>query len=314
MQHPPPSRAPTAARSTAPSKAPSKAPSTARGALLVEFALVALALYLLFAAILELGRLTLMAGISQDAARVAARELALVPLAPTATFEQALADPLVRATVYSTDGLVIDLDALPPDEPLEEFVATLPPVNRALRPLMIYDRVDVGGVQRNLLRFPGALLTDPASPSGLTVGIPRVVERAADGTETIRWVPVLEEVRVDAEDPASGPFSTAAEGLVALRLNVPYQAAAFSGYADGQVGAIAPASLESNLGSPIVANDAGVVVVNPGAAPGAPAGASAFPTYAGPYGLGVSLALGQELRPFRRLVTAQALFRREVFD
>ena len=35
--------------------------------------------------------------------------------------------------------------------------------------------------------------------------------------------------------------------------------------------------------------------------------------YSGAYGLGEHLALGQSLRPFRRLISAQAIFRREVF-
>lgn len=285
-----------------------------RGAILFEFALVALVLYLLFAAVIELGRLTLTSSAAQEAARVAARELALVPLPPTATFEEALADPGVQASVYSTGALVIDLDAIPAGLDVEDVIATLPAVNRALVPLMIYDRIDTGAAVRNVLRFPGALLSDPTSPTGLTVGIPRVTSRDATGVETIRWVPVLEEIRTDPANPLVGPFSTVNEGVVALRLNVPYQAAALSGYSDGEVGPIAPGDTLPNVGTPITADDSAVVVENPGAVPGGPAGTSAFQTYAGPYGLGTTLALGQELRPFRRLVSSQAIFRREVFQ
>ena len=35
--------------------------------------------------------------------------------------------------------------------------------------------------------------------------------------------------------------------------------------------------------------------------------------YSGTYGLGTQYVLGREVRPFRRLIAAQAIFRREVF-
>ena len=68
------------------------------------------------------------------------------------------------------------------------------------------------------------------------------------------------------------------------------------------------------VAAPAAADDKYIVVENEGEAPGTPVGVSAFNTHAGPYGLGVTLALGRELRPFRRLITSQALFRREVFQ
>jgi len=62
----------------------------------------------------------------------------------------------------------------------------------------------------------------------------------------------------------------------------------------------------------VVASDDAVIELN--AAPGAPLDSpSAVGPYAGRYGLGRQLALaGRELRPFRRVVSAQAIFRREV--
>ena len=48
---------------------------------------------------------------------------------------------------------------------------------------------------------------------------------------------------------------------------------------------------------------------------GSPDEGGAVGTYAGPYGLGRQLALaGRVVRPFRRLVSAQAIQRREVFE
>ena len=62
------------------------------GGVLVEFALVSLVLYLMVAAGFALGRATSMSQTAQDVARLAARELALYPLAAGASFEDALAD------------------------------------------------------------------------------------------------------------------------------------------------------------------------------------------------------------------------------
>ncbi|NJN65001.1 MAG: hypothetical protein HC882_09090 [Acidobacteria bacterium] len=180
-----------------------------RGSVLVEFVLVVLVLVFLLAAIVELGRLVFTAQVVQDAARVAARELALVPLPADATFEDALADPLVRTTIFDDGLLVIDLDAFASDADYESFLATLPAVNQALRPAMIVDNVTIDGAPRRLLRYPGALVVDAGAAFGLSVTIPRVTARDARGVESLRFIPVMEEVRADASDPASGPFSLA---------------------------------------------------------------------------------------------------------
>ena len=85
----------------------------------------------------------------------------------------------------------------------------MPVVNRALRSLMISEPSRPG-----LLRYAGALLTDPtglacsaigpggqAAPTGLTVGIPLVESRDAAGVEAISWVPVR---RGDSRGPGCG--------------------------------------------------------------------------------------------------------------
>ena len=285
------------------------------GAIFLEFALVLLVLYILLFGALELGRAIFGGQLVQDAARVAARELALVPLPPEATFDEALQDPRVRSQVYDPDYLVVDLAAVSGD--LDDFFAGLPLVNQMLRPLMIVDSFDDsgGGAQRRLLRYPGALLSDSGSVTGYTVQIPKVVSRDGDGVETIVWIPVVEEVK-----PASqleGPFSilpsgdlNLPRGVVALRINYPYQAAALSGFRSSPDG-----PFEKNMNLYIEARDSQVVALNSpldGAsvlADDAPAG-----VYAGPYGLGRQLAIIRTLRPFRKLISAQAVFRREVFQ
>lgn len=272
---------------------------------MVEFALVSFVLYLLIAAVIGLGRWMALVQSAQDAARVAAREIALHPLPAEFTFAQAQADPGFRRAVYDPDLLVVDLEATPPGPALEGFFAAMPVVNRALRPLMITSTANVNGEARRLLHLPGALIDSATSPTGLTVIVPRVDGRdAATGVESVTLVPVLEEV-------GAGSFSVLSpdRGLVAIRLNVPYQSATLSAYIPSQ--AAGDPSQE-----PVSADDANVTVLGGGAAghPIIGPGPDQTGPYSGTFGMGEHLALGRSVRPFRRLVAAQAIFRREVFQ
>ena len=58
-----------------------------RGSVLVEFALIALVLYLILAATLEFGRALFGAQVLQQAADIAAREISRTPLPPTLDIE-----------------------------------------------------------------------------------------------------------------------------------------------------------------------------------------------------------------------------------
>ncbi|MBM3820541.1 MAG: hypothetical protein FJW14_16195 [Acidimicrobiia bacterium] len=315
-----------------------------RGGALVEFALVSVVLYLLLAGTLEFGRVMFDANALQDVARVAARELAVAPVRADATFEYALtcdaaSDPgcLVdlRARVFDANCLVVDLsDAAVAADP-DGYFAAMPVVNRALRTLMITEPA-----RPNILRYAGALLSEgsgaacsavgpngAAAPTGLTVGIPLVEERGATGNETIRWVPVLEEIRSvqNADCPARGPFSLiylaatddcgaldtdplVDRGLAAVRVNYPYQAATLSAFQPSPPTFVDP--LPPNIGNPILAEDGAVVQTN--LAPGSTFDDGEVGPYAGPYGLGRQLALaGRVVRPFRKLISAQAIYRRE---
>ena len=273
-----------------------------RGGVLVEFALVAFALYLVTAAMMGFGRWMFVVQAAQDTARVAARELALYPLPAASTVEGALAAPGFAQAVYDPGFLVVDLDVNPPGPLLDQAFATMPVVNRALRPLMITSSVDVEGTIRRVLHMPGMLVASPSGPSGLTVLVPRIDSRDPEsGVETdISLVPVLEEI-------VPGAFSVLSPdgGLVGLRLNVPYQSATFSAYVPSSE--LTPQGDPFN--TPVVASNllgGGFEILGSGPDGSGP--------YAGRYGLGRQFALGLRLRPFRRLVTAQALFRREVFQ
>ncbi len=283
------------------------------GGVLIEFALLSLVFYVLVALVVDMGRMIFSAQVLQDAARVAARELSLTPLPAAMSFDEALDDPTVKAQVFDTSLLVIDLDMFADDPAFQAFLDQLPLVNKMLRPLMIFEQVEIEGATRRLLRFPGALLNDPTTPSGLTVGIPRVESRGENGVETIRWIPVLEEIpngsfSLVAPDPLNPPPQ---RGLVAVRLNYPFQAVTLSGFQQAPGGMFEP-----NLENRIQADDANVDDSANNPVSGTPFADGDLPTvgpYGGRFGLGGQLAFGGEtLRPFRKLLSAQAISRREV--
>ena len=263
------------------------------GSVLVEFAFIALAFYLLFAGTIELGRMITTAQAVQNAARVGARELALVPLPATATFRQALADPDVRARIYDERLL-----AVPTNGGQVPNSDGWPIVNRMLTPLMILQ--DIGGTV--FYQYPGAVVQGDTGE--YTVKIPEVVSRAADGSETIRWHEVVEEV---LPEEGTGPYSLAStgpeRGLVALRINCPYQAATMSAFQTVDA---------SGNQVPIQALDGSVIEENPTGLSFVGQVSDVGP-YAGKYGMGKLYALNTEVRPFRRLISAQSLFRREVY-
>jgi hypothetical protein len=315
--------------------------SRTRGAALVEFAITALVLYLLVAGGIELGRMVFVSQVLQDAARVAARELSVTPLPAGIAFEDALVytDGVsvdVKAQIWDPDLLVVDLDVHEAD--LETYFASLPLINQALRPAFIAENVTIDGAPRRFLRYPGALLVKAGTPTGFTVGVPRVVSRDANGVETIEWIPVLAEVRGNPFNAACAPFgpfnmspppppapvqcgaSTVPAGIAAVAINYPFQSAALSGFRNN--GVDANGAPNPNLGKVIQAHDdtailnsapppAGTSLLGAGQLPDPASDAGTAP-YSGRLGLGTQQALGQVVRPYRSLLVGQAMFRREV--
>lgn len=326
--------------------------ATRRGQALIEFAVVALVVYMLLAAILTFGHALYVAQGLQTAADLAAREVSRTPLPAQSTFEEALADDDVRSRIFDEAFLVVDLEAFYSGDPTADFfqdaVPQMPLLNQQLATLMIVDRPDFDGngtADAWLLRYPGALLQRSAGiapPTSFTypdwvstqyaVGIPVVTNRAAGGFESIRWVPVVEEIDTEATPdddtaPNPDPFQLVQgdaevdhRGIVALRINFPFQSASMSSFRPNDAGAFDP-----TIGFPNAADDGEVTEVNPAARPGnlisAPltSGENYSGTYGGSYGLGAQGALGSELltggrpvRPYRRVISAQAIYRREV--
>lgn len=281
-----------------------------RGSVLIEFAFIAFAFYLLFAGTIELGRMVTMSQTVQNAARVGARELALIPLPPTWTFDQAISSEEARTRIYDPYLLAIDVSsaAATPD------TTAWPLVNQMLVPLMVRTRIG----NQTFWHVPGAVLRETGG-NRYTVGVPRITGRDENGVETVTWLPVLEEIRQTPGDVNTGTFSLASpcaeRGLVSIRINVPYQATTLTAYRVVEPGGPM---------TPIQANDGAVLANNEapggtpiGTLPGDPEAGTIDPqnTYSGAYGLGNFYALGEDgpVRPFRRLISAQAMFRREVY-
>jgi hypothetical protein len=296
----------------------------------VEFALIAFVMYLLFAAVVTFGHALFSAQGIQQAADLAAREISRTPLSVASNYtleyvlydSAATADPQVvemRRRVFDEHYLVLNLDTLGGRATLQDLIADLPIVNQQLVPLMISDTV--GGTR--VLRYPGAVFVDNSAPtldppaSGFLVAIPLVRGRASDGNETIDWVRVIEEI----ESPSNpDPFliTSPERGLVALRVNYPFQSSAMSSFRPNPAGPFEP-----TIGEPNVADDAGVTVVDQdGFTPtGTPTASDfEFGAYSGTFGLGRQAGFGSPqlagssgVRPYNRLITAQAIYRREVF-
>lgn len=288
-----------------------------RGAVLVEFALIAIAFYILMAGTIELGRMIFAEQILQNAARVGARELATIPLPPTFTFQQALGDPNVKESIFDANLLAYEYTD---DSTLQAQIDGWPVVNRMLAPLMVQDEVEAEGQTIKLFRYPGALLQNldfgNGAPNRFVVAIPQI----DDTWTSIVWHPVVEEIYQDG-NPANAPFSMAAvlphneeRGEVALRINYPFQAATLVQYrgSSGVNDAVLADDHSFSLGAFPQGMHVSLANIQ--------TTSNSIGAYSGSLGLGKLFAANSTndpakgVRPFRRSLTAQSIFRREVFS
>jgi hypothetical protein len=265
-------------------------------------------------------------------------------------YDDAVADPQlasVRTRIFDERYLVLTIDPTPasPTEPTYNsghVIGDFPLVTQLLLPVMIYDEtVQVAPGQNGqqtpqtiqLLRYPGALFQDTSgykpmpgmpAPSGFLVRIPVVSTPPAapqtggtsnptvypTGTQTITgWVRPLEPI-LNAAGQDGFPVTSPQMGLVALRLYYPYQSATMSGFAPA-ADPLAPPGPPTTPVIPIAANDSTAgETPPPGVGGNVP---TESPVYSGPYGLGSQVAWGQNVRPYRKLICLQAIYRREVY-
>ena len=242
-----------------------------------------------------------------------------MPLPADTTFEQALGDPNVKKSIFDAGLLAFEFPTDWPDSKLQAEVDKWPVINRMLSQLMVVEDVSDSGVPHHLFRYPGALLlnNNQAANNHFVVGIP-----VLDGAN-ITWHAVVEEVTPTGPGTQStdAPFSMASTnpnrelvGLVALRIYYPFQAATLVAYKGVSDSGIPNEVVEANDSA---LNSGSTDVVN-GQVTDIQPTANSIPSYTGKYGLGALYAAKplddvQGVRPFRRVLTAQSIFRREVF-
>jgi len=295
-----------------------------RGQALVEFALVSLVIYLLLAAILTFGQILYSAQTLQQAADVASRELARTPLPATADIMDVLYSndgqfAGVRQSLFDPQLLQFDIATVPAGQSILDAIKTWPIINQMLYPMMIVqpgDQVYGGDQTHEYLVYPGVVpCADSANPNRTVYCVARVDSRQANGAETITWIPVIEEI-------TPGAFSVASQqqGLVSLRINFGCQSATMSAFPPPKTWPPEPDD------PPWGAYDDQVTTNASNYTPIGVASLATVGTYGGPYGLGTQEAWAKltrqgmsptpptGVRPFRRLISAQAIYRREVFQ
>jgi len=298
---------------------------------LVEFAIVALVVYMLLAATLTFGQWFYCGQTVQQAADVAAREISRTPLPATANLMDVLysnnpsdysisgGTSTVRTSLFNPQLLQFDMTAgVSAGQSVLDVVKTWPIVNQMLFPAMIVqpgNQVYGGNPADQYLCYPGVVpCTDSGNSNRTVYCVARVDNRSSDGAETITWAPVIEEL-------TPGAFSVASPqaGLVSLRINYGYQSSSMS--------AFPPSGYPPEANSPPWgAHDSEVTVNASNYTPTGAGPASGPGTYSGPYGLGTQEAwVGDTqggnpsapppgVRPYRSLISAQAIYRREVYQ
>lgn len=292
-------------------------------------------LVIIIGATISFGLFFYQANTLQQAVDVAAMEISRMPFPATA--ELGLGDlsaanttvmyaPDFLAQIYDEKYLVIHDDEWDSttsfNENFRDFVDQLPLLNRLLVQVMVRDDTFGTGVTR----YPGAIVTN-SQTSEETILIPIIGYDSVTGVETlIEWVAPVEEIRIDHDEnlvtPSVGPFSfvkptgfaspgvdaTFSAGMIALRINYPAHATTLV----NRVG---------NQGQIIVdANDSGIVDGDTGSnyslIVSAETGPADTTIHSGRFGLGRQAALFRSagVRPYRKVMSVQAIYRREVFQ
>ena len=296
-----------------------------RGQALVEFAVVALFLGVLLGAMVSFGHMFYVSHTIEQAVDVAAQEIARMPLPAVADLSEYLGNQAgssdnrdlltFRQQIYDKRHLVIHADELN-GQSFVNHARTLPLLNRLLATAMIYDPSYAQGVYR----YPGAIVSytdDDGSPRE-TVLIPLL---ASDG-RIGQWLAPIEEV---ASSSGVKPFSVAAAdhenlnfvaGMVSLRINFPFQAAGLVNYVPADTsGNVTRVTADDDQaeGASLPAGYTLAVNSNDGPLDGTSR------VNSGRFGLG-RVAAYQDgaqsfgVRPWRRVIIAQAIYRREVFN
>ena len=329
---------------------PTRRRNRRQGQALLEFAILIPLIIILIGATLSFGLFFFQANVLQQAVDVAAQEISRMPFEPDQELglgqldqcgEPNLVsnDPDFKSRIYDEQYLVIHDDEWGSSTSyggnFQSFADQLPLLNRLLVSSMIRDN--------DMTRFPGTIVVNNSTGEE-TVLIPIVeYSRRADdvgqvpttiraaGEIVVEWVAPVEEIRVDHDQDAStsreGPFKLSYEspptlasfqpGMVALRINYPAQSTTLinritdSGQVNGQLGGVIVIAGDTTLASG--ATTGCYSIVAPSARISPASGSPGSNANAGLYGLGELEALTRVVRPYRKVMSFQAIYRREVF-
>jgi hypothetical protein len=254
--------------------------SNRRGQSLVEFSLVALVFYLLLAAVISFGQTLFVAQQLQSAADLLARELSRAALPSQTTTEGSSSGSLVDATLEQiltpVEPPVSPDDSLDSTKPIRAFQQTVFNPNN-LRLPVDFDRTKLPLVNQMLLPL---MIVDPTDRTFL-------VYPGYDATVPGGGI-------FDLAGTRSTDFLISNGGIANVLLNYSYQSAAMASYHQSPDGPFEP-----NLGSPVVADIDD---------PDQPYGA-----YTGSKQQGRLATGGKDVQPYTRTISAQAIYRREIF-
>ena len=108
-------------------------------------------------------------------------------------------------------------------------------------------------------------------------------------------------------------MSSPERGIVALRINYPYQSASMSGFQPPADPTLPPGPPDNPV-IPIPADNS-ISAASPPQGVGNPVVSDLdFGASSGVYGLGTQVAWVNVVRPYRNLISSQAIYRREVFQ
>ena len=229
----------------------------------------------------------------------------------------------VRQQVFDDNLLVLSIDSVQSNTGGLTYngghlIGDFPIVTQQLLPLMVNDQVN----GQPLLRFPGAMFqgtsNSSASPAGINysgyvVRIPLVSTPTSSGETIINWLnplePILDSNGADAFAVNAVTIS-GLSGAVALRINYPYQSASMSGFVP-PANPASPPGPPDNPVVPVPANNSSSS--SPPGVGGAVTSDFQYGPYAGANGLGRQAAFDTTVRPYRSVISSQAIYRREVY-
>lgn len=322
-----------------------------RGQAIVEFAIICFILFAFLTAILSFGTQLFQANVLQQAVDTATIETSRYPAAPEAKFGELLQETThnkYRQQIFDPAFLVVGSAEIG-GQSFADFVDNnMPLLNRLLAPAMVRDDTYAPAGSNFSIRYPGAVVTytTPAGGTDETVLVPILsTAAAAGGPRDLTWRFPVEEMTATNGSGTYGPFNVVpsaidtgntappdafVSGLAALRVNFPYQSATAIAlqFRDAGGNTIRPADVgQGTIAStdPIFAdetinadplprnftNDPNLDDVNFALA----AGGAELGPFSGEYGLGRFVGFGaSQVRPFRQVMTFQAIRSREVFS